>query len=479
MALPSLSRNEMTLSPRLIEDLFGSEAAESENDDRLRDYFYRSQPLREFLTTTPLKIAVGFKGTGKSALLRMGYLNDLEDGHLALWITPDDLGGTVYEDAKANESVIPAIRVWKNSLCTLLADRLDDAPDKTDSTRKWVKRATDGERHALAKLFVEVGATRVPVSLYIDDLDRGWSAKAGDIIALTALLHALRDLCRNNPGLTARVSLRSDVYWDLRGADESLDKFEENVVKVRWSQTEILAVLVKRVVTFLGTKLPEDDLQTADQTRLAEWIGPVFAESFVNTRSWPGASTHRVLLSLVRGRPRDIIKLAIESGRAAARRSAVRVEGRDILQIVPDYSTNRLQDLTVEFRRIMPDLERVLHAMAPTRSELQQMRVGGLDNVWVYRTDRLVAKINNIRQRVQQTPGLDAMATARLLYRIGFVTARKRLPDGYIERHDFEEYPSLLGPGGDGGFLWEVHPAYRSALNLDKLVDWHSSVDLS
>jgi hypothetical protein len=54
-----------------IEAIFGSEAAEAERDDRLREYFYRNSLFDEVISKTALKLVVGFKGTGKSALMRM------------------------------------------------------------------------------------------------------------------------------------------------------------------------------------------------------------------------------------------------------------------------------------------------------------------------------------------------------------------------------------------------------------------------
>jgi hypothetical protein len=52
---------------------------------------------------------------------------------------------------------------------------------------------------------------------------------------------------------------------------------------------------------------------------------------------------------------------------------------------------------------------------------------------------------------------------AAFLYKINFLTARKELPD-LIERKYFEESRYLQSRFVDFGFDWEVHPAYRWAL---------------
>jgi len=63
---------------------------------------------------------------------------------------------------------------------------------------------------------------------------------------------------------------------------------------------------------------------------------------------------------------------------------------------------------------------------------------------------------------------------------MGFLTARRDHPSGYIERRYFDDDPHLLTPAlGDAGYSWEVHPAYREALNPRSLFDWQAitSVD--
>jgi hypothetical protein len=61
------------LSDSAIESMFGAEAAEAERDERLLEYFYRSPLYDQVISDSSLKLVVGFKGTGKSALMRMGY----------------------------------------------------------------------------------------------------------------------------------------------------------------------------------------------------------------------------------------------------------------------------------------------------------------------------------------------------------------------------------------------------------------------
>ena len=57
-----------------------------------------------------------------------------------------------------------------------------------------------------------------------------------------------------------------------------------------------------------------------------------------------------------------------------------------------------------------------------------------------------------------------AKSLAEFLYKIDFITARKDLDDGQIVRVYFDQNRYLQSQFADYGFKWEVHPAYRWAL---------------
>ncbi|WP_200890411.1 hypothetical protein [Pseudoalteromonas luteoviolacea] len=58
---------------------------------------------------------------------------------------------------------------------------------------------------------------------------------------------------------------------------------------------------------------------------------------------------------------------------------------------------------------------------------------------------------------------MDTKGIAAFLYKINFITARKELPQG-IDRKYFEENRYLSNKFTEFGYDWEVHPAYRWAL---------------
>ena len=61
----------MKFSDENILKLFGNEAAESESPERLKEYYLKSSIYDRVASDTPLRILVGHKGIGKSALIRV------------------------------------------------------------------------------------------------------------------------------------------------------------------------------------------------------------------------------------------------------------------------------------------------------------------------------------------------------------------------------------------------------------------------
>ena len=67
---------------------------------------------------------------------------------------------------------------------------------------------------------------------------------------------------------------------------------------------------------------------------------------------------------------------------------------------------------------------------------------------------------------------------AAFMYKINFLTARYETRDGIVRRY-FEENRYLQSQFADFGFQWEVHPAYRWALQPESLGDIFKSLELS
>jgi len=466
----------LSFSEQEIQQIFGSEAAEDENIDRLRSYYFKSKTYEEVNSDLPLRILVGHKGIGKSALFQVSMAEDEDQNKLSILIKPDD----IIDLGEENRDFLKVIRSWKNGLNEIIAEKALCSLGNTSGS--WKERLSGYGGKLLnflqdsinnpdilnvnpaRKSIVTYFSKKNSIQVYIDDLDRGWEGTKEGVRRISALLNAVRDLSNENSGLNFKISLRSDVYYLVRTSDESTDKIEGSVIWYSWTNHEIFVMLVKRVETFFGNEVNELTLIGTNQDILAKRLNGIFEERFQGRGHWNNAPMHQVILSLLRQRPRDLVKLCSLAARNTRRRHGSIIDTTDLEGSFEEYSQGRLQDTVNEYRSELPDIERLLLAMKPSKKE----KKASLS--YLYTTDQLLKKINDIQSQGAFKFSSGATAStkdlAAFLYKVNFLTARKDIGD-HIDRKYFENNRYLANRFVDFGYDWEVHPAFRWALQPD------------
>jgi hypothetical protein len=182
------------------------------------------------------------------------------------------------------------------------------------------------------------------------------------------------------------------------------------------------------------------------------------------------------LMSLIRKRPRDLVKLCTLAARRARIQAAGIIRTGDFENIFEDYSQGRIQDTVNEFRSELPDIERLLLNMRPSKRE-RTAKQG-----YVYQTDALLKKIDDVLQGGQFTFASGKSATAKelaaFMYKINFLTARKEVGQEIVRKY-FEENRYLSNEFREFGFAWEIHPAYRWALQPESLNSIYRELELA
>ena len=482
-------------APINIPRIFGYEDAADEDIKRLKEYFLKRSDYETVKSDLPLSIVVGFKGVGKSALLKIAYEEDKEEKTPALWIRPDDVVEMV-DDLSKEVDFPKMVLLWKRGIAKLIASRIasdwmciygDDAKSAIIWAQETGYRSRDFIQRTVALLqpkiknSIDTGSDKAPSScgehhvisrllkdkkivIYFDDLDAGWEATEIQRKKLSALILALRNMTSDISGIKARMALRTDVYTLLRESDESTDKFENYIVTCSWRNHDILILLVKRVLTYLGQEVSDETLYKKDQKQLNSMLS---------------ALTHKVITSLIRSRPRDMIKLCSLAAKAAYDRdeNAQKIRDIDFQDILAIYSFNRVQDIVNEFKNELKNIETLIYRMAPTTKEVKEKE----NNVYVYTTAEVINKIKNIASnttlKLTSKDNTAPIDLAHFLYKIGFITARKDTQSS-IDRKYYDEKKQLLKSGqiGDGGYNWEIHPSYRSAISTSQKDAWMNTV---
>ncbi len=481
--------NTLDFTDETIQRLFGFEDAESEPIGRLKEYYFKNDTYKRVTAELPIRLLVGHKGTGKSALFKVAFTEDKERGNLPILIKPDDIA----ELGKGNENFLLKIRQWKVGLIRIIGQKVFNELGIHDETIisklsqfgiKLLSHITDSVKAVKDKLdlnpsqkfLIENFLKSNKIIVYIDDLDRGWEGKKDDITRISALLNSIRDLANENPGLLFKVSLRSDVYYLVRTSDESTDKIEGSVVWCKWTNHEIFVLLIKRVQTFFGKSINEDSFMKTEQRFLAPYLDDVMERTFNVAGKWTDKPMYKVLMSMTRKRPRDLVKLCSMAAHQAQLCNSSIIKAEHFQAIFEEYSQGRIQDTINEYKSELPNIEKLLFGMKPTRKE-KNARKG-----FIYTTNELRTKLNFLIQHenfyLKKGNRANAMDLAHFMYKINFLTARKVLENGTIQRKYFEENRYVSSPYVDFGYDWEIHPAFRWVLQPDDINSIFKKLDI-
>ena len=436
-------------SEEQIREMFGDLAAEDEKKERFSSYFIKTDVYKKIHNFLPIRILVAHKGIGKSAVFRMSYLENIANNVLSIWVKPDDILGIA--NTEDGTDPLEMIRQWKSGLEELLVEKvisnfnISKDNDGINLISRNGLRLTERIGMIVKKVqdVVDVKKKKKSVAdqylknhkivIYVDDLDRAWNGSKQNIYRISALLNAIRDMCNETNELCFRISLRSDVYYLVRTADESTDKIDGNVLWLTWTEHELLALLVKRVQSYFGNDISEKELIGMKQREMSAYLNDIMADTFEGAGKWNNKPIRYIFLSLIRRRPRDLINLCTLAARNANAEGRNLIVTEDWEEVFEQYSSSRLQDTINEHKYELPDIERLLLGMKPSH-EMKKT-----DKPFVYDKERLIRKIEGIIQNGKfyfaNNKECSVEELIAFMYKINFLNARKDVAGGgFIDR---------------------------------------------
>lgn len=488
---------ELEFTEDTIREIFGHEAAEDETIERLKAYYLKTSIYNSMKSQIPLLILVGHKGVGKSALLKVLSSEDNEEEKIPISVQPNDIFNL---DVSSN-NFLEKIETWKNGLSSIIFNKLvlsinTSLLDKVPSTsfKDWIGRFNELLLNALGKKFEDLQKEKIQLSssdftalfknslfeekqitIYLDDLDRGWENTKNDVKNLSAMLNAVRDLSRDIRNLKFRIALRSDVYYAVRTSDETTDKIDGSVIWQSWTNHEILVMLIKRIETYFGRSINEDYLLSQRQRDIGDYLNSVFEERFQGNGQWENAPMYRVLMSLIRKRPRDLVKLCTLAARKAYTNKHSLILTNDLESVFKNYSNDRLTDTSTEYKSELPQVQELLLKMKPSQKEL------ALGTPCLFSRQQLIKKLEDVLSMSHFTfkdgKKVTAQSLAAFLYKINFITARKTVGDEILRVY-YDENQYIYNDFADFGYSYEIHPAYRWALQPSNISTLFSEIEL-
>jgi len=471
--------------------LFGNEAGEDEDEVIFQSYAIRRPELANFLAQdVPISIVRAYKGEGKSALLRLVYLDlvaqnpapvvlqvsansispEIDGVESDRWVrgwkanilkqAAREIGKRIHlafrDDAIALVEEAEASGFRSRNFVSSIADRL-----KTSAVPLERNRPPTANHQALLERYLAGGDF---VWMMIDDIDQNFENTPINRVKIASFFTAVRQISIAIPEFRFRIAVRPNIWTIVKREYEAMSHVEQYVTDLIWSFEDFETMISKRVEGYLRrtgqwTEFTRK-LAKGWEIRPRELIKLVFEDPMPwgMDRSRPPAVT---LLTLARHRPRWLVELWRVSAKAAKSKNSEVIELTHINTTLEAFGKRRIDDTVAEFKSQCPNVEDLLVAFV---GESDSFKTADLLEI----VQRKILK-GNTSLRIFSVIGIpSARETAHFLYQIGFLTARLDHANGSYTHLAFSQNPSLLksGTNVDQGHSWEVHPVFRYALRL-------------
>lgn len=475
------------------DQLFGNEAGEDEPIEILNSYFVEKPEFREIYDEdTPYRIIKSKKGVGKSTLLKKSlstiestlgekgicvYLKGSDllasqkvepnspNEHINAWqqrissFANQEIGSRIkFAASDYKISMVEAAELngfkQKNFVSSLL-DRIsykDSLPE--------IQRKNPSNNYELFKRSAEKNS--VHVWLFIDDIDATFINEKTSSLQTSTFFTACRAMATTIPGLRIRCSVRSDVWEVLAAHDEALDKCNQYLLDLKWTNRESQEILARKIISYFRRKHPTND--TYQNLDYPDNCNKIFDLVFTKRFMWNGSPVppDKPIFIFSAGRPRWAAHLCKLAAKSTLKSSRSRISISDIDSSLKQYGEFRLRDLYKEHGHQCSKLKEIIECFA-----------GGPRR---YRTRDLLQKLTSSIIQKHGSVKIDgahsyqgAIGLAHFIYRIGFVHGR----DGTGKNLSFvrfEDRPDLLTTSQnlDDGLEWEIHPSYRNVLRIKR-----------
>jgi hypothetical protein len=476
---------------------FGNEAGDDVMPSDVEDFFIEQEEFAKYLDPAKrILLATAKKGVGKSALIQwIDAKKDAELGGSAIIINckGSDLVRSNFNLDSTLALPNDFIQDWKKRICAMINRRIGSMIDIAvtddkitlvesaeidgfrrrnlvstlfDRMTKLIPAAEAKKLHAQneIELLKRVSGGTMKVWFLVDDLDATYQRSERENIELSTFFSACRSLATQVNGVNFRITMRTDVWPLIRRFDEQLDKMDQYVSDITWSQNDFRRLLAKRIrsqLTLLNASQAEKSTTNPDtEDGDIEMISKVFdSQAEWGDRNKP---VYEIIYTLSYHRPRWAIQLCKLAQADAVRRKQNRISKQNITSVWGEYGKKRIDDLIVEHKHQCKDVEELINSF---RGATRQM---SRDELLLWITNHVISHITPVIEGRTITKAIDI---ANYLYRLGFIVARSESEDEGYEHYFFADMPDFLESrtSKDFGVKWEIHPCYREALDIVKL----------
>lgn len=479
---------------------FSSGTAAQERDF-ISDIFVSVADYQKIITppSRSIRLLVGSKGSGKSALLEYHYQKCIDEKVPVLYMTPTDIEvepfteneGSAFTTQKIYRSLVKQIAIQIGTqLHGLISDQQEALvkeaveagtrnPGFTDITLRILSTIgvalsnIDFQRmlpelhyttntciEGINQSFQALQETDPVFYILFDDIDQfGNPGNNNYIDIIWCAILAFKKLAENLPNIRPIITLRNEIWRRItkqrHNLRDQVDHVRPMVHELIPSSEEMRHILSRR----LEYCKKEYDGSAANP------FEPFFdgysckMPSSGDRRSWQD-----YLVTSSRERPRDTVQLVHELAENAIYHRRPLITDLDVDETSLSYSTERVDDLVNENSDLCPELETVIRsfssvAFQPSADEVRKHLLG------VPGRGRIT-----IRSKALRSGNVDDMFELwNLLYEVEFLTPRAKdctQPKGFTHIRPYTDLTLVSASRWNDmqKYIWEIHPCYRSYL---------------
>lgn len=483
------------------EEIFGNDSGEDENPKILAGYFVENPAFKKaYDKTRKFEIVKARKGMGKSALLsHLKYrLHDankpIDSEAIVIKVTGNELIGLA--DFSGTDSALIENR-WRQVICKRISMELAKEIGFAGSdTSMGLVEAAEIEglkgRNLVSGLMTRLGtmvetlsnslsggtiairqsnptnpdalkyenilrrvqaSTDRTVWLLVDDIDAKFLDTPELQTRVGCFFSALRSLAFSVEGLRVRVSVRTDVWSNLRGMEDQ-DKIRQYVTEIKWSDDQLRNIFAKKILSYL---------QRHGDAKFASWnehddylriINEVFSGEF-RMGSEKKGDPLVVALVLAGKRPRWMGQLCKQAGGVAG---TFLIQQRHFNAVMSSFGREKVSDLIKEHQHQFRELQKVIDAFRGTEKTNSRFKLITLID------KGFISKVGiEATPPVNGFPCKGADQIAELLFQIDFIVGEKN-----HKQTPFHDDPTLFEceANHQNKIPWLVNVSYRSFLGI-------------
>lgn len=198
------------------------------------------------------------------------------------------------------------------------------------------------------------------VTIFVDELDKGWDASEDAIAFVSGLFQAAVSINGRMSHVRVLMSLRKELYDSIPALYDDAQKVRDIIATLEWDEEKLLELIGRRIANHL-------DIADKSMTHQERW-NRVFTE-VLGDRDKP---SFNYIVDRTLWRPREIIQFCNDIAETASKKegSVIPFDYRQITNAERTYSEGRLNDICSEYRFQYPGLKSVLETFRGKKRQL-------------------------------------------------------------------------------------------------------------